>query len=695
MAFGKLRFLLLSFMIIAFCGTAQTGGGTADKVKNKINIQQANSAFMNMAYEEAITYYRKVQEKDPKNSFLNYRIGFCHLELKELDLAIESFELVKANQLKKKYFDFYYAYGRAFHLQGKFNSALTQYQLFEKNARKKDLKYYEVDRFIKQCTYALKGIETPVSVQIDNIGDYVNSAYDDYHPIVTIDGKSLFFTSRKRNDKNNELLGDNQYFENVYQSKWNEEDANWDEAEVIKGKINAKNEYTANTGVAPDGKKLLVYRNSKELNKKVLSPVGAGDILISKMGKNGLWGRPKVIEGINSEYYDGGACFSPDGNKIYFISDRRGLMHGKSVGQKDIWVSEIQEDKTWGKPINLGNVVNTDVNEISVFMHPNGKTLFFSSEGHYDKSYGGYDVFKTELQKDGTWSTPVNLGFPINTANNEKEFVLSADGKTGWISAQKQLDNKVDIFQIDLSFYDVITGQNDPLSIVKGTVKDASTEMTLPCKIKFTNNATNEVTEVSSNENGEYLTPIISNTTYTVSVAKEAYKNFSEQLSIALPPKPRKKKKRRKKRGEKEKGVTTAEIHSIVFNFKLAPSNPLNIVSADLFKVQTVRFEQDSAGHVISDFSKDILNTCAKQLVSEPRIKLTVTAHFDDDNNDYDVSLGESAKLGKLVSDYLRARGASLENVEVFPMGNNEPMADTDTKKGKLINRRVELRFSL
>jgi tetratricopeptide (TPR) repeat protein/outer membrane protein OmpA-like peptidoglycan-associated protein len=697
MVFKQFKTFILSFLILSSVAVAQNGGGTGDKIKTKFIIQEANSAFLNMAYEDAISLYTEALENDKNNSFLLYRIGFCHMELNELTEAVESFELVKASQLKKKYFDFHYAYGQTLHKQGKYNSALAQYQLFEKKARSKDLKYYEADRFIKQCTFALKAIENPVSVQITTVGEYINSPYNDYHPIVTLDGQNMYFTSRRGNEDNTELLPDNQYAENIYVSKWSNEEDAWDEAILVEGKLNSKDGYSANTGVAPDGKSILVYKNLDENNNKFWKGVGSGDIMLSKLGKNGLWARPKLIEGLNSEYYDGGACFSPDGNRIYFISDRRGMMHGKSVGNKDIWFSDILEDGTWGKAQNLGSIVNTAYNEISVFMHPDGKTLFFSSEGHYNNSLGGYDVFKTEL-KDGSWTAPVNLGFPINTSLDEKEFMLSADGKTGWISALKNAENKVDVFQIDLSFYDVISGKSDPLTIVKGNVIDVSTKIAVSCKIKFTNKATGAEAEVNADDNGGYLIPLVSNSNYTVTVLKEGYEDFSKELAISLPVKvvPTKKKRpKRKKRGETEKAVNTAEIHKTVNNISLTPNNPLNIVSADLFKTQTVRFVKGVEGYEINPFSIGILDSYAKQIAAEPRITLTITSHFDDDNNDYEVSLGESGKLGKLVSEYLISKGVSMEKVNVFPMGNNEPMAESDSQKGKGINRRVELKFSL
>jgi len=697
MTFNQFKTLILSFLILSSVTLAQNEVSTTDKIKNKAITIDAQGAYYNQDFESAITLYRKVLENDKSNSFLLYRIGFCHMELNDLKEAVESFELVKPNQLKKKYFDFYYAYGQTLHKQGRYSSALAQYKLFEKNARSKDLKYYEVDRYIKQCTFALNAVKNPVSVQISNVGDFVNSAYNEYHPIVTLDGQSMYFTSRRSNEKNTDLLPDNQYYENIYVSKWNAAESTWDQAELVEGKLNSKADYSANTGVAPDGQSILVYKNVDENNKKFWKGVGSGDIMLSEIGNNDLWKRPKLIEGLNSEYYDGGACFSADGNRIYFISDRRGMMHGKSVGQKDIWYSDILEDGTWGKAQNLGDVVNTAYNEISVFIHPDGKTLFFSSEGHYDKSLGGYDLFKTEL-KDGVWSTPVNLGFPINTALDEKEFILSADGKTGWISAMKNIENKVDIFQIDLSFYDVISGKSDPLTIVKGAVIDGTTKIPVRCKITFTNNTSGIATEVSTDENGAYVIPLVSNAEYTVKVDKEAYVSFSNTLTLKLPEAAadsKKKRPKRLKRGEKEKAMTTVEIHKIMNNISLTPNNPLNIVSADLFKTQTVRFVVGNEGYVINEFSKDLLDRVAQQIASEPRITLTITAHFDDDNNDYDVSLVESTKLGKLVSEYIEAKGSTMVKVSIFHMGNNEPVADSDSPKGKVTNRRVELKFTL
>ncbi len=698
MTIKPILYFVLSLMIFSSPGFSQGNSSTGDKLKMKITTKEANSAFLNQNFESALELYSEVLNKDKKNSFLLYRIGFCEMEVNQLEEAVAHFELVKASQLKTKHLDFHYAYGRTLHKQGKFKTALTQYQLFEKNGRSKDKKYYEPQRFISQCNFALKAIENPVSAQISSVGNYINTAYDEKHPVVTLDGKKMYFSSRKRNEQNDELLADKQYYENVYVSNWDEDEQQWGESELVEGKLNSEGDYSAVSGISPDSKSMLIYKNVDKNNKKFWKGVGAGDIMLSKKGGKGLWSRPELIEGLNSEGYDGGACFSPDGNKIYFISDRSGIMHGKSVGQADIWVSEIQEDETWGKAKNLGPTINTRYNEINVFMHPDGKTLFFSSEGHYENSIGGYDVFKTELKDDGTWTAPINLGFPINTALNENKISLSADGQVAWIYGEKKTENRVDIFQLDLTFYDLVSGKSDPLSIVKGQVTDRNTKITVPCKIKFINKKTNVSSEVSTDDKGEYIIPLISNTSYEVAVVKEGYEDFSEELQLSIPVKAPVKKKRRPKRrkkGEKEKGVTAADILQVSHNFILTPSRTLNIINADLFNKQTVRFVEGENGFALIAFSKDALDNCVQQLIAEPEISLTITAHFDPANNNYQTSLDESKKLADIVTDYLISKGAPLDKVSVFPMGNSEPMSTLENSEGKEINRRVELKFSL
>ena len=691
MIFRHFKLTVLALLI----AVSASFGQKKIEIKDKIELTTANGDFIAGAYDYAIDSYKKLHSKYPNDAVITYRLAYCLMETGELEEAIQIFETVKAGQLKKKHFDHHFGYGKALQKLAKYNGALAQYKEFQKKGKKSQLEILQVDRFILQCEYAIKAIEAPKSVKIDALGGYINSTYDDYHPMVTIDGKMMVFTSRRSCKKNEELLGDNQYYDKIYFSLWDESAEMWGEAKLMEGRINSK-EYDANTGISADGKQLLVYKNISDNNKAFSTKgIGSGDVLISKLGKNNKWGRPKLPEGINSTFYDGGACFSPDGTKMFFISDRAGILYRGSQGGRDIWMSELQSDKTWSKPTNLGELVNSPYDERAVYMHPDGKTLFFSSEGHDDQNMGGYDVFKTEF-KNGAWTKAVNLGFPINTSDDEKEFILDASGKTAWISARKNKSNKIDIYQLDMSFYDVVTGKNDPFSIVKGNVSDGSTGLFLNCKITFTNKATGEETTVEADENGEYLATLVSNSTYTVNIAKEGYNLYSKELALALPPKPVKsKRKPRKKRGEVEKSVKTAEIHSVQYNIQIQRTVPLKIVNKDLFKTKTLRFVNTADGYQLDDFSKTILSSYIEQATAEPAIKLHLMAHFDDESEDEEVSLGKSNNLAKIVLDQLKDNNVDMDKVIWYAMGNTQPMANSDTEADRKINTRVEIKILL
>ncbi|MDP4587028.1 MAG: hypothetical protein NWS86_02525, partial [Flavobacteriales bacterium] len=193
----------------------------------------------------------------------------------------------------------------------------------------------------------------------------------------------------------------------------------------------------------PDGKQIFVYKNN--LNS-------AGDIFVSTLNSNdNSWRAPeKMPRPINTSYFESSISITQDGQKIYFISERG----GSGFGQGDIYVSEKQ-GAGWSKPENLGEVINTPFDEKFVFIHPNGKTLYFASDGH--QCLGSYDIFKTEFV-NGRWSIPINLGYPINTVNEESTFSLTQDNKTMLIAAEySDTFGERDIYKIDVSNYPLIS----------------------------------------------------------------------------------------------------------------------------------------------------------------------------------------------------------------------------------------------
>ncbi len=663
-------------------------------LKEKYDVEEANAAFSNRYFDEALKLYKNVYNKHMTNAQLNYRIGFCYLELDELEDALSYFAEVNSGTLKKKDASFYFGYGSCLQKTGDYNGALEKYNEFKKLASRKLITRYEVDRFISQVNYALKEMENPISASVSNLGDSINSNYDDYHPSVSTDGKTFVFTSRRSDSKGGELLSDGQYYEDIYESVWNEEFQSWGESKPIEGALNTK-EYDANCSISPDGSNILVYRNVSSENKKIISPTGGGDIYISKKGSTGRWGSPKIIEGVNSKSFDAGACLTADGKKMYFISDRFGMLEGKGAqGGRDIWVSTLEEDETWGKPTNLGDKINTLYDERSVYLHPNGKVLFFTSEGHDEINFGGYDIFKTTLDSLGNWSDPVNIGYPINTHLDEKEFVLSSDGKVGWISSKREKGKtNFDIYQVDLTHYNVLTGESKQLSIVKGKVMDASTGLPLKTKVTFKDVASGEVFESNSKEDGSYFNTLVSNKTYDILVNHKGYKSFSTTVSVTVPKVKKNKRKRRtnNSRGKKVTARKTASIHTVEKDLRIERLIPINVVSKDLFKTQVIAFKKSENGYEINTFSKGILDMFAAQQVQAEELVLGVSGHFSENE---DAKL-KSKDLADQVVTYLVAKGVNKSKLKIIYMGATEPLFSNETESGKTANQRVEIRIIL
>ncbi len=677
--------LLLFTIVLSFSLTAQKFSA-----REKIKINEANTAFFASYYEEALSLYKSVYNKHLGSPLLNYRIGFCYLELGDYKDALDFFESVNAGSLKKKNADYYFGHASTLHKLGRYEEALEKYNEFKQKARGKDLTYYSVDDFIAECNFALQAIVSPVSVLIENLGDSINSKYHDYHPSLTADGKTFIFTSRREDSKGGIQLVDGQYYEDVYEAKWNSFEEEWGESRPIEGALNSE-EFDANCSVSPDGQSILVYKNISSENKKILSPTGGGDIYLSKVGSTGRWSAPKLVEGVNSQAMDGGACYSADGKSIYFISNRgKGIATGRGAqGGKDIWVSTIQEDGTWGKPLNLGDVINTPEDESSVFIHPNGKTLFFASEGHHDKSLGGFDVFRSEF-KDGKWSEPENMGYPINTFRDEKEIVISTDGKVAWLTTMREEEKKdFDIYEIDLKHYNVLTGESEILSILKGKVVDASTGLPLKAKLSITEKDTENLTKLSSSKEGSYFSTFTSHKTYVIRIDLKGYKTFVKEIYLNAPKPKKSKKKKTTSSSRRKKKKKTTQTHTVELNLELERENPIEVISKDLFTTQIIAFNATEGGYEINDFSKSILEMYARQQIQAPSLVLDVSGHFEDVDN----ANMESKKLADLVINYLKSNGVPETALKVHYMGDSEPIAGNDTPIGRAANRRVEIRI--
>ncbi|RME19211.1 MAG: hypothetical protein D6799_01665, partial [Bacteroidetes bacterium] len=411
--------------------------------------------------------------------------------------------------------------------QSNFDKAIEEFNQFKAKVKsKKQIEESDVDVYISQCNNAIQMKNKPIPVNVINMGQDINSAYDDATPCVTADGKMLAFNTRRPEDPNSpiDIEGDGKYYQDIYVSYFDTVNKKWTPAQPVPGNVNT-DAHDAITSISPDGKTIFIYKNDTRDHE-----ASGGDIFISKIMKN-KWKTPEPIgKPINSTYWEGGACLSPDGKTLYFTSERKG-----GFGHSDIWMSTKISNKEWSKPVNLGSTVNTPYDEVGLFMAPDGKTLFFCSNG--PNSMGSYDIFKTTYE-NGQWTTPVNLGYPINTEFSDGPISIDATGRVAYFSSDRPggLGEK-DIYMADISQYPLLGNKKERfsngLSILKGTVRDGFEGFGIPdAKVEIYDEKDVLVSSTITNENGEYFLTLPGDKQYTVKASAKGFQEAKEKVNL-------------------------------------------------------------------------------------------------------------------------------------------------------------------
>lgn len=420
-----------------------------EKGGDQLKLFNAQQKFFAGDYRSALNLYKEVEDNQPKNALVKYRIGEIYfVQQNYIDAALI---LEKAKEIDVKADEnLHLLLGKTYHIQGEFEKALNALNTHKATIEAGKIeKLKEVDYYINQVNTAQELMQKPVDVLITNMGDNINSIHRDKSPLVSKDGKTLVFTSRRSGGKGSEkdIKGDGLYFENVFSCVWEDSSNTWSAPEPIEGSINTEFHDAASAFYYEGDKEYLCTYMSDTESK--LSR--AGDVFISRRGSSGKWGKSKSFgKIINSSYYDDGAVMTSDGTKVYFFSERKG-----GLGGTDIYVSKKVGRREWSEPENLGPVINTDEDEGAIFLSEDGNTMFFSSKGH--NSMGSYDIFKSEF-KNGAWTQPQNLGYPINSVREDLNFFIVEDGKEAlFVSDRDGGHGDRDIYKIDLKGMKLIT----------------------------------------------------------------------------------------------------------------------------------------------------------------------------------------------------------------------------------------------
>lgn len=400
---------------------------------------------------QALLKFREAIKKDPKNAMAHYYLGECNFILKRYESALE--KMNDAFKIKADVSDeVHYMMAQCQHALGQLEEAKANYEKaksdIKSEQRKKDLR---LDEMIAQCEYAIAEKKKENPIQVELLGEEVNSIYPQYGFIWA--DSIAYFTSRRPDTKGGGINpSDNIYFEDIYGATWNESTKKYEKVSNQISRLNTTG-FESISYITPDGSMCLMTVNNemaRSKEDKVKYKTGSSDIWYSKKSRRGTWNSPRPYgKEINTSFYEGTAVLSADGETMYFVSERKG---GK--GQSDIWMAE-GNGKNFGKPVNLGDSINTPYRETTPFITPDGKYLFFASQGH-DQNMGGYDIFVSKKGRDG-FEKAVNLGAHINSENDDFYFRMVPDSKTGYLSrvvVEKGIGG-YKILEIDLSNLDL------------------------------------------------------------------------------------------------------------------------------------------------------------------------------------------------------------------------------------------------
>lgn len=432
-----------------FIALTDTNKNIIQRAKIDFKVAEGTRKFYEHNYRGSLNLFREILALDDHNAKAHFGIAQCQYALNKYDLSKEYIDKAIAldNEVDR---DVLLLKGKVEHRLGNLDEAIKNFESHKLTLKGNERKILEsdVDLFIAQCNYAKEQMKQPKDVVVTNLGENINTFAPEFAPCISQDGRTLVFTSRRSDTKGGNLDKnfDYLYYTDIYISKLDTVTGQWSKGKNASGKINTEFHDGA-LGFTPTGK-MLIYRN-------ITNVTGSGDIYISKQSKSGKWGEPKpllekedkkISKKINSSYFESSASMTADGKTIYFVSERPG-----GQGRADIYVVK-KEGGIWTEPKNLGANINTVADEKCVFISLDGKRLFYSSNG-FSNSLGSYDIYMAEMNEQGEWGQPVNMGYPINTVKEEKTISVSPDGKTAYVSAYYDKDSKggADIFSIDIS----------------------------------------------------------------------------------------------------------------------------------------------------------------------------------------------------------------------------------------------------
>lgn len=544
----------------------------------------------------------------------------------------------------QKFVDLHVALSALFVEQRNYTEAVFYLSKYLEFSRLNPYKKQSAGKLLELTKFRANAVEHPVLFQPEALNDKINTIADEYVNSITPDNTQLFFTRKALLEADSS--GRKIFAENIYSSRW--EENIWGKTEIIHFLLNEQENAMGAASISSDGRYLFLsacYRPDG---------LGSCDIYYSKAQGKSWTSLRNLGSVINSDIWESQPCFSADGRTLYFAAKR-----SDTYGGSDLYFSVLDSEGKWSVPQNMGEKINTSGNEMAPFIHPDGHTMYFSSEGH--PGMGGFDLFISRKDENCEWGETENMGYPLNTEGDEINLIVAPDGETAYISADL-MEGKTgfDIyhFKLEKKF------QAEPVSYIRGRVLNANTKTLLNAKVEVTDLNTNEIISIAYQDEdaANFLIVLPANKNMAFNIEKRNYLFYSKNIKT---------------------DSLNSFINPQIVDFELHPLE----IGAELV-LNNIFFDTDQ--YSLKEESEHELNIILKLLKENPSLKLEIGGHTDNDGSiEYNQKL--SKNRAKAVCDYLLKKGVEINRLKYRGYGLSKPIADNTTEEGKSRNRRTEI----
>jgi outer membrane protein OmpA-like peptidoglycan-associated protein len=623
------------------------------KAADNLNFDQINNLLAQQKFTDAIPLLQEVLEQAPNNPDANFKTGLCYYFSPDKRNSALPFFQKAANKIGSKYnfakqqngivpVDILFFIGDVFLHNQQPDSAIYYFVKYQRIV--KDETAFDVQGRINFCVNAIREMGTPLNVNIENLGNSINSPGFENNPVVTIDNSVIFFSSNRpaANATSSASSGASNY--DIYYSL-KSPSGKWGKAVYFKYNTDADESPAC---LSVDGKMLIFSRKVKD----------NFDLFYSTF-ENENWTDPKSLgNSINSSADEKEASLSKDGNLLYFSSNRTG-----GYGKSDIYISKKTDNGTWSKPVNMGNEINTPENEVSPYIHPDGQVLYFSSNGNNEDGIGGLDVYYSKKNSTITWSKPQHINYPVNTSRDDINYQVTSGGKRYYTSLT------------DFNSFDIveITGKQD--EVEDFNYGSEPTKLFSEMNVMEVMEVEKEVEkEVQVSDIVEVQTEVEKEVKVveTLEVEKEVVKkDTSNEFSLE---------------NVNLDALDSTQREKIIQKVKDYYTNMMGNDKSVVFK--TIYFSFNSAELLL--LSKSELRVLVEYLYENPKVKVEVIGHTDILGN-WDVNLNVSRERAGTVYKFLLENKIAHNRIIYYGKGSAAPIASNDTEDGRSKNRRVEI----